>query len=826
MKRLLMVYGWLVTALTVWADDQRVVEAYRISHSVSIKLDGSLDEAAWSEAVPLTRFTAFEPRPGVACDQRTEVFLLYNDEGIYVGAHMWDEAADSILSQLTRRDQFGNADWFQIAFDPYQDGINGFGFFVTAAGVQADAKYSAFGEDFSWDAVWNSRVIRDDRGWHAELFIPYSAIRFPKRQVQTWNVNAVRLIRRTRQKSSWSTIDPQQDGFLNQFGRLEGIENIDSPFRLQLFPYTSAYYETSENGNATLLNGGMDIKYGLNDAFTLDMTLIPDFGQVQSDNQVLNLSPFEVRFNENRQFFTEGTELFNKGGLFYSRRVGGTPVNFSKPYGELQEGEHIIDNPTESKLINATKVSGRNNRGLGIGIFNGVTREMFATIEDSVGNRRKVQTDPLTNYNVFVLDKNLPNNSYFTLINTNVTRHGATYDANVIGFASRVRNKSNTWAISSGGAWNKKLAYTDGADNGYTYYVDLSKISGNLTYGGMFAVESDTYDPNDLGFLFNNNSVVSNVNVNYNMYEPKGIWNRLWAGAGASLSYLYKPRLFQSFGFGMNVGGFTRNFDAIGINAGISPVENVDHFESRQLGRPYNIPRNRNAGLFISTDYRDRLAFDINVNYTRFDELDRYNLFYRISPRFRVSDRLMLIYSYTKNCQNQNVGYALFNGRGSEAMANGGVADYNDDVIYFGRRNRTTYTQILTTTYNFTPVMDVSCRVRHYWSGVRYNEIVELGEDGYLKPTAYNGQDEDGISYHDNSFNAFNVDLVYTWVFSRGSELSLVWKNSILFSEDIPAENFNDNFGRVFDNPQVNSFSAKLLFFVDAYRVSRKFKKI
>ena len=190
----------------------------------------------------------------------------------------------------------------------------------------------------------------------------------------------------------WSEIDPQENGFLNQSGYLKGVKDVVSPIRLQATPFIAVYGEHYKDKNADQVNsyghsfnGGMDIKYGINDAFTLDMTLIPDFGEAQSDNQVLNLSPFEVRFDENRQFFTEGTELFNKGNLFYSRRIGGRPINASKAYANLDDGETVINNPISTQLINASKVSGRTKGGLGLGVFNAVSARTFATIENALG---------------------------------------------------------------------------------------------------------------------------------------------------------------------------------------------------------------------------------------------------------------------------------------------------------------------------------------------------------------------------------------------------------------------------------------------------------
>ena len=165
------------------------------------------------------------------------------------------------------------------------------------------------------------------------------------------------------------------------------MQDIKPPIRLQFSPYLSTYLNhdgtapPGVNKTTTSINGGMDVKYGINQAFTLDMTLIPDFGQVQSDNRVLNLTPFEQRFNENRTFFTEGTELFNKGNLFYSRRIGGEPVHYNEAGNICSQGEVIVKNPAQSKLINATKISGRTQKGLGIGVLNAITKPQYATVE-------------------------------------------------------------------------------------------------------------------------------------------------------------------------------------------------------------------------------------------------------------------------------------------------------------------------------------------------------------------------------------------------------------------------------------------------------------
>ncbi len=322
------------------------------------------------------------------------------------------------------------------------------------------------GEDTNWDAVWFSAVTLNNNEWIAEIEIPYSALRFANEDVQSWKINFMRSIRRINEKSSWNFIDPKVSGFLTQAGTITDLENISPPLRLSISPYLSVYAQQYQGGLNDPLsstgysyNGGMDLKYGINDAFTLDMVLIPDFGQVRSDDIILNLSPFEVRFDENRQFFTEGTELFNQDDLFYSRRVGGSPIGHWDVHNSLKGPEAIIENPSTSQLYNATKVSGRNSSGLGIGVFNAISRETFARIEDmETGRVRNATTAPVTNYNMLVFDQNLPNNSKVSLANTSVWRAGDTYhDANVTSLSFNIKNKAQSYNVFGRGTVSQIL---------------------------------------------------------------------------------------------------------------------------------------------------------------------------------------------------------------------------------------------------------------------------------------------------------------------------------------------------------------------------------
>ncbi|MFZ4785896.1 MAG: DUF5916 domain-containing protein, partial [Flavobacteriales bacterium] len=280
-------------------------------------IDGELNEACWGEAPAASGFIVDSPHPGTPLKQHTEVRIVYNDEAIYVGFMNYDDHPDSILTQLSGRDSDGNSDYCGITFSCYNDGINGHTFIITPKGEQWDARESAStGEDVSWNAVWYAKCRVVENGWIAEFKIPFAALRFPDKTQQEWGINFIREVRRIRHHSFWRGVNPLQAGNLTQMGKLLGIENIKPPKRLFFYPYASYYQNFAETGEGVKTesswNAGMDLKLGLNDAFTLDATLVPDFGQVISDQQILNLSPFEVQFQDNRQFFIEGTELFSK----------------------------------------------------------------------------------------------------------------------------------------------------------------------------------------------------------------------------------------------------------------------------------------------------------------------------------------------------------------------------------------------------------------------------------------------------------------------------------------------------------------------------------
>ena len=822
----------------------RQLQATRLTEPIN--LDGKLDEAAWQAAPVATEFIENRPTPGRPEKHPTEVRILYDDAALYIGAVMHDVSQDSILRELSQRDDFANTDYFGILLDTYHDKLNGYGFYVTAAGVRLDARYSpAGGEDFNWNAVWDSRTVLRGSDWVTEIRLPYSAIRFSDQPGQVWGLNFVRQRQSTRQKFFWNEVKPEVSGFLNQWGVLQGLRDIKPPLRLSLTPYVSSYlnhYPYNEQGKqntSTSFNGGADVKWGINESFTLDATLVPDFGQVQSDNQVLNLSPFEVRYNENRQFFTEGTELFNKGGLFYSRRIGGQPLGFGgvdgqrragKPLadGTRRPGEAVVTNPGITQLLNATKISGRTKGGLGVGVLNAVSKAMYATLRDSTDDsERQVLTQPLTNYNIFVLDQSLKNNSYVSLINTNVTRFGSTYDANVTGGLFRLANDANKYAIDGQLNYSRRRGQVfdskEVVDNqsGYKYNVNLRKISGNFTWRVGHGIESDRYDPNDLGILFANNSVGQSVDLNYNRYSPFWKVNNLSLDFDLDQSMLYKPLLYQDFRLhaGANT-TFTSNFLSTGFDVDWAAVShNFYEPRTQPLGEYYvQTPANTGLSGYVSTDYRKKFAYDVSGGLRRYGQDERLpgrprrtNYDLRLSPRYRVSNQLSFRYELRWNLNQHQIGYVNGGLSADEPLD----APYLNDIV-LGQRRVSTFTSTLSSAYTFNNRASFTLRVRHYTSTVQYQAFTRLLTEGAEEPIAYQRN-------RDNSFNAFNVDAVFSWWFRPGSQVLFVWKNAgstyLEGSEADPA--YFRNLQNTVNTPHNNSLSIKVLYYLDYLSLRR-----
>ncbi|HEY6161581.1 MAG TPA: DUF5916 domain-containing protein, partial [Bacteroidia bacterium] len=539
---------------------------------------------------------------------------------------------------------------------------------------------------------------------------------------------------------------------------------------------------------------------------------LPDFGQVQSDQKVKNLSYREVTYDENRPFFKEGTELFSKNNLFYSRRIGRTPTLFYDIPYELAPGEKIISNPSQTKLINATKLSGRNNSGLGVGVFNAVTAQMNAVIEDSLGNRRNVVTEPLTNYNILVLDQQLKNSSSFYFINTNVIRDRGWGDANVTGTGFSFLNKKNTIKFSGDNALSQKFTRIDSLPStfnnqfGYKYYFGLEKVGGNFTYGIKHEALNNTYDQRDLGFFSLNNFRNFDAFFRYNQYQAGKYFRFSQVSTSAFYSQNFMTGKRTGMEYDLNSFAMLKSYLALFGGWGLSPYKNYDYYEPRVDGMVYINRRYYYVYAGISSDYRKKFAVDLKQNIAQYIREGIDGIFYGtdLGLRFRFNDRFSLFYNFSYSFDKYNEGFAAFDSTGNPVI---------------GGRQLTTYVNKITARYIFTPTMALSLNARHYWNTGHYVRYFSLDDKGNIIPyPAYTAN-------NDFNYNAFNIDLVYTWIFSPGSQLSVVYKNAIETNAYIfTIPRFDDNFNTTLQSPQTNSVSVKFLYYLD-YQMLKKRKK-
>lgn len=793
----------IITLLLLFAStlhgQKKMVEAKSISEKITI--NGELDENIWNSAKVATDFVMLEPDNGVAIDpeKKTDVRILYDNEAIYVSALIYDNQPDLILREMTQRDNFGTADHFGIFINGFNDGQQDFRFFVSAAGVQMDCIATESNEDYSWDAIWSSSVNITEFGWVVEMRIPYAALRFSKEDKQTWGLNLFREIKRDRQKYTWSPIDMKIGATLPQAGLLEGIKNIEPPVRLFFIPYASYYHERNESTSNNTFKAGMDIKYGINDSFTLDAILVPDFGQTVYDNVQLNLGPFEQQFNENRPFFTEGTDLFNKGGLLYSRRIGGSPST----YASTDDPDEEAKNPTSVNLINALKISGRTSKGLGIGVLNAITEQTFATIKNNVsGASRKVEVEPMANYNVFVLDQRFNQNSSVAFVNTNVTRNGDYRDANVSALVYDLNTTNNKFNLSGDFKYSYINELRDFEDQkGINTTLGIGKKGGKWRYniGGNYV--SDEYDANDLGITFINNYHGGYGNFGYRILNPSGIFNTFKINTNYYLEFQNTTGRAQQAQINIDVTSTTRKNDYFALEIYMNPFETYDFYESRVSGRFVNLPKNIYNSFYFSSNYNRTFALDLNLYGTLTNETDRSSYGITVAPRYRVSDQLLFNFSAD-----------LF-----KQFSDKGWVDFDGDDIIFSERNRRTITNQLTAKYAINPRMTLNLSARYYWSYAENKQYLNLQQNGTLTPNTTFTENKN------SDFSTWNLDLSYSWWFAPGSQLSVLYRNNASnFSNEIN-RNIRNNFSNLFENNLNNIFSVSFRYFIDYNSIKNSF---
>ncbi|MFV8268523.1 DUF5916 domain-containing protein [Flavobacterium sp. GT2N3] len=773
-----------------------MLQAKSITENITI--DAKINEQVWETAAVASDFIMFEPDNGkpISNDKKTEVKVLYDNNAIYISALLYDNEPGKIQKEITNRDVFGVSDHFSVYINGFNDGQQDFRFFVSAAGVQMDCLATEDYEDFTWDAIWDSEVTLTEFGWVVEMKIPYAALRFSKADKQTWGLNFMREIKRDVQKYTWNRIDTKIGAVIPQAGILQGIESIETPTRLFLIPYSSAYYQQSDIGSDTTLKAGLDIKYGINDSFTLDAILVPDFGQTKFDNAILNLEPFEQQLEENRPFFTEGTDLFRKGNLFYSRRIGGAPS--TEP--ATIENEEITNYPSTVDLLNAVKISGRTEKGLGIGFLNAVTEKTKATIlNNDTGEVRKEVIEPLTNYNMLVLDQRFNQNSSVSFVNANTTRNGSFRDANVSALLFDLNTKKNSYNLF--GDFKYSTINTLEDYDGYKAELNFRKTSGKYRYLLSGKYVSKNYDVNDLGIIFYTNYHNAYASGSYRIVNPTKNFNTFRVNQFVNLEIENTTGKLQTGAFGTEIKATTLHNDYLEFVVEFSPFKTFDFYEPREYERYVFIPEKVFTAVNFTSNENNAFSIIIQPSFTKYNENGRGNYGLYVGPKYRFNDRFSLAYTLDYINRKNDRGWVGF----------------DDAGIIFAERNREILQNDFTGKYSLNNKMTINLTARYYWSYSKNHQFFTLQDSGYLTPnTTY-------TKNKDRNFNSWNFDLSYSWWFAPGSEISVLYRNYGLERAAVVEKDLSKNLKNIFNSDLTNVLSVSIRYFIDYNAVKNKF---
>ena len=579
-----------------------------VAHATAIEdhpiLDGRLDEQVWARARPITEFTQLDPEEGKPASARTEVRIVYDAEALYIGAWMHDSHRPS--SRLVRRDAYVlDSDWFSVAIDSYHDHLSAFRFSVNPAGVRRDEIFTSSGRtvntsttvvtdrgglaDQSWDPVWDVATTLSDSGWTAEIRIPFSQLRFSPADEQTWGLQMERRIARRQEQSLFAFTPKDQPAGVALYGHLEGVSRLRALRRLDVLPYASGrlltrpllapasgvdFPDPFRSPRERSLGVGADVKFRVTSDFTLDATLNPDFGQVEQDPAVVNLTAFELQFEEKRPFFVEGADILRfgtsifgapEGGppqLIYSRRVGRAPqvaVPDSAVYADL---------PDVARVLGAAKLTGRTARGWSVGMLEAVTGREHASFVAPTGAPSSSEVEPLTSYFAGRLKRDFRGGratlgALVTAVNRRPESDAAAAQlrtsAYTAGVDVRTETADHVWSIVGSFSPSRvsgtaaAIAATQRSSNhffqrpdarhlrydpdatslaGYRAQLDGGKRTGNWTGNVAITASSPGYEINDLGFQTSTDRIVLDPNVTYEHTRPGRVFRRWSVRAG------------------------------------------------------------------------------------------------------------------------------------------------------------------------------------------------------------------------------------------------------------------------------------------------------
>jgi hypothetical protein len=641
------------------------VQAIKLNSSINF--DGILEEAIWNNP-PSNSFTQRDPNEGEPATEQTNVWVAYDDSYIYVAAKLYDSKPDEIDVSLARRDSWHTSDWFTFYVDPYLDRKTGYYFAVNAGGSVRDGIfYNDSWNTDSWDGIWEAKTNIEEDGWTLEMKIPFSQLRFKEGDEMTWGINFRREVKRTKENSYFVMVPKQESGFVSHFASLEGIQGIEPKQRLEILPYVvqKAQYLVHDEedpfykGKQYNTSVGADIKVGIGTNLNLDLTVNPDFGQVEVDPAVLNLSAFETFYDEKRPFFIEGSNIFGFGyggansnwgfnfgnpELFYSRRIG------RSPQGSLPDNYDYSDSPAETRILGAGKLTGKINESWSIGAISAVTERTFAhyTYE---GKEYEVEVEPLTHYGVLRTQKEFnAGKQGLGMIFTSVNRDLRT---------EQLQNRLSAQAYTFGADGWTYLdvdetyvltgyfigSYTTGTKeyltrlqkqpyrylqrpdatfmpldtnrtslSGIYSRIALNKQKGNFYINSALGVVSPGFENNDLGFQWMADRINGHTVLGYRWYEPDSLFRQKWVYAAHARTYDFEGNISQNLYWG-RLGGQFHNYWEVGLVAYYTPEV---YSKTLTRGGPLmKIPNNYLSEFWLYTDSRKDIIFSIGGHYNK-----------------------------------------------------------------------------------------------------------------------------------------------------------------------------------------------------------------
>jgi len=820
MKKLILLIIFLSFCFNSYSQERKNIEAYRFSTPPLI--DGKLNEKEWQKIKPASNFEIFKPttRFGKKIPKGYESFVYfgYDDKAVYLAADFKHPNPKEIRKQFSKRDVITgfDAEGFWVSLDTNDDKQSHFTFLVTTSGALSDL-YADGGWDSNstnYDTVFDSKYHINDDGWTAEMIIPYSAIRFPKKQIQDWGINFGRdLSGELKEEYMWNPVDLKNESYEESMGLVKNIQNIDPPVRLFFYPYLQSAVNIQKSLKpSSSYSAGLDLKYGLSNSFTLDLTLIPDFGQVSFDDRELNLSPFEQQFSEKRAFFTEGADLFKKadgrgprsgGPFFYSRRIG-QEINFNEN-DYLNDDEEILSYDEKPDLINSLKVTGTTDGKLSIGFLNAVTAKAFAYIKNTNDNStRKVEISPLTNYNVISLSQQFLNDfSSISFLNTNVNRSSGP-NANSSAIVFDIYDKRRKYNFNS--KFFQSYAPRLSEKKGFRATLTFRELKGKFKYTLMWGGMDRYYNQNELGLSKFNNLQRFNVTLNYQILKE----NRFFRSYNSYLSIneRYRFNEFDRTGGGFRFGNnFTlQNLIELELDFEYAGSEK-DFFEPRVRDRYVIDPGSFGIKFGLKTNTNNIFSYGFEYennefNNKQFDE-NKHSNSIMLSAKYRISNQITLNIS----TQNENV------------FDDVGFLKKKNNNIYFGKRKIKSIENNIDFEYNINPSKFLSLKFRNFWSSAKFDEILyNLLENGKRSIIDY-----DLLDYDPNTnFNLWNLELNYEWWFSPGSTLTVQYKNQIFNRDNKSGINYYESLKELFEIPVEHQFSLRVNYLIDYNKLRRK----